>query len=143
MSSSAGHKKHAPVMSKIRSKDTKPELIVRKHLYHAGFRYRLNVRTLPGKPDIVLRKYRTIIFVNGCFWHGHEGCKLVRIPNRKYWVEKIRRNQERDKATHRLLRDQGWHVLVVWECQLKPSVQESTLLALDLALSRQVLDSYK
>jgi len=108
-------------MSKIRGKDTKPEEIVRKYLFSQGFRYRKNVASLPGKPDIVLPKYRTVIFVNGCFWHGHEGCKYFVWPknNAEFWKEKIQTNKKRDDDTSRMLAEMGWSVLTVWECQLK------------------------
>ena len=123
-------------MSAIRSKNTRPELIVRKGLWSRGFRYRLNYRRLPGHPDLVLRKYRTCIFVNGCYWHGHnvelstmEGSTCCRIPNtnREFWISKIRRNKERDKEEQRRLADMGWHCITVWECELKPSKREQTL----------------
>ena len=123
-------------MSAIRSKNTRPELIVRKGLWSRGFRYRLNYRRLPGHPDLVLRKYRTCIFVNGCYWHGHnvelstmEGSTCCRIPNtnRKFWISKIRRNKERDKEEQRRLADMGWHCITVWECELKPLKREQTL----------------
>ena len=127
-------------MAAIRGKNTKPELIVRKGLWSRGFRYRLNHKRLPGHPDLVLRKYRTCIFVNGCFWHGHkvvllqqaqepqnsECCKIPK-SNREFWVEKIRRNKERDKEEQRRLAEMGWHCITVWECELKPSVREQTL----------------
>ena len=108
-------------MSKIRGRDTKPEEIVRKYLFSQGFRYRKNVASLPGKPDIVLPKYRTVIFVNGCFWHGHEGCKYFVWPknNAEFWKEKIQTNKKRDDDTSRMLAEMGWSVLTVWECQLK------------------------
>ena len=116
-------------MASIRSKDTKPELVVRKGLWKRGFRYRLNDKRLPGHPDLVLRKYRTCIFINGCFWHGHEGCKYYTIPktNREFWVAKIRRNKERDKEGQRKLAQMGWHSITVWECELKPKQKEQTL----------------
>ena len=129
-------------MAAIRSKDTKPEMIVRKGLWRRGFRYRLNHRRLPGHPDLVLRKYRTCIFVNGCFWHGHniqciihnaqciiENSACCKIPttNREFWVAKIRRNKERDKEEQRRLAEMGWHCITVWECELKPSKREETL----------------
>lgn len=109
-------------MAAIRSKGTKPEMIVRKYLWAHGFRYRLNSPRLPGHPDIVLRKYRTCVFVNGCFWHGHEGCQHFRMPktNTGFWAEKIARNKERDKVEQRLLARMGWHCITVWECELKP-----------------------
>ena len=123
-------------MAAIRSKDTKPEMIVRKGLWRRGFRYRLNHKRLPGHPDLVLRKYRTCIFVNGCFWHGHlvdmqtldnSGCCKIPKTNRDFWVAKIRRNKERDKEEQRKLAEMGWHCITVWECELKPSKREETL----------------
>ena len=119
-------------MSAIRAKDTKPELLVRKFLFSLGFRYRLNYSRLPGHPDIVLRKYRTVIFVNGCFWHGHNGCKYFVIPksNTEFWENKIKRNKERDVREQKELAAMGWHCITVWECQLKPAVREQTLRAL-------------
>ena len=130
-------------MAAIRSKDTKPEMIVRRGLWKRGFRYRLNHKRLPGHPDLVLRKYRTCIFVNGCFWHGHDvalpqmengewrmdNSKCCKIPktNREFWVAKIRRNKERDKEELRRLATMGWHCITVWECELKPSKREETL----------------
>lgn len=107
-------------MSGIRGKNTKPELAVRKALFAQGFRYRLHVKNLPGKPDIVLPKYRTVIFVHGCFWHGHN-CRLFRIPssNRAFWRAKIRRNQENDRKAVGALRKGGWRVISVWECGLR------------------------
>lgn len=115
-------------MSRIRNKNTRPEEIVRKYLFAQGFRYRKNDARLPGKPDIVLPKYRTVIFVNGCFWHKHEGCKYFVWPksNPEFWRSKIEGNFQRDIQNHQLLRDAGWNVLVVWECELKKDVQEQT-----------------
>lgn len=106
-------------MSQIRGKDTKPEMIVRKYLHSQGFRYRLHVKDLPGKPDIVLKKYETVIEVQGCFWHGHEGCKYFKLPEtrKEWWVEKIRSTQNRDKSNHGKLEEMGWKVIVVWECE--------------------------
>jgi len=116
-------------MSAIRSKNTKPEIIVRKYLFSNGFRYRVNVSKLPGKPDIVLPKYKTVIFVNGCFWHLHEGCKYFVWPknNADFWKNKIQGNVERDKRNYEILIAAGWKVIVVWECQLKHSKKEETL----------------
>ena len=123
-------------MAAIHSKDTKPEIIVRRGLWRRGFRYRLNHRRLPGHPDLVLRKYRTCIFVNGCFWHGHlvdsstmESSVCCKIPttNHDFWVAKIRRNKERDKEEQRKLAEMGWHCITVWECELKPKRREQTL----------------
>ena len=120
-------------MAAIQSKDTKPEMIVRCGLWKRGFRYRLNHKRLPGHPDMVLRKYRTCIFVNGCIWHGHhinlqfddlqftiENSECCKIPktNRDFWVAKIRRNRERDKEEQRKLAEMGWHCITVWECEL-------------------------
>lgn len=132
-------------MSKIRAKDTKPELLVRKYLFSKGFRYRVNVKKLPGKPDIVFTKYKTVIFINGCFWHGHGDCPKSHIPKTKteWWAAKIKRNQERDQQEYSALKQQGWRVLVVWECQLIPKKREQTLLALEGVLSKQILDSYR
>ena len=97
-------------------------MVVRRYLFSRGFRFRVNVKRLPGTPDIVLRKYRTVIFVNGCFWHGHEGCKYFVLPksNVEFWKDKIERNRRRDLKERIQLRYMGWHVMQVWECQLKP-----------------------
>ena len=128
-------------MSRIHSKATKPELKVRQWLWRHGYRYRLNVKSVPGKPDIVMRKYRTAIFVNGCFWHGHEGCDKFKIPqtNREFWVNKIKRNQERDQRNYQVLHDNGWQVIVVWECQLTPKRIEETMLRVELLLNEHFL----
>ena len=139
-------------MAAIHGKDTKPEMIVRRGLWSRGFRYRLNHKRLPGHPDMVLRKYRTCIFVNGCFWHGHnitlniknetflnkssgiaernmESSACCKIPttNHDFWVAKIRRNKERDREEQRKLAEMGWHCITVWECELKPKHRERTL----------------
>ena len=116
-------------MSRIRSKDTKPEELVRKYLFSKGFRYRKNDVRLPGKPDIVLPKYKTEIFVNGCFWHGHQGCRYFVWPknNAEFWKKKIGDNIQRDDKICSLLKELGWNVIVIWECELKPSVAEKTL----------------
>ncbi len=108
-------------MSRIRGKDTKPEIAVRKMLHAAGFRYRLHVKDLPGKPDIVLPKWKTVIFVHGCFWHRHVGCGRCTTPtnNRDYWLEKFNRNVERDEQQRCELVALGWNVIVLWECNLK------------------------
>lgn len=107
-------------MSHIHSKNTKPEILVRKELFRRGYRYRINVSSLPGKPDIVLPKYKTVIFVNGCFWHGHEGCKYFVLPksNAIFWENKIRQTQQRDASSILALRNIGWNVIVIWECEL-------------------------
>ena len=164
-------------MSHIRSRDTKPELKVRRWLWHHGYRYRLNVKSVPGKPDIVMRPYRTAIFVNGCFWHGHnvqfstaliENSKLkieksvyavnsgaahievknsacCKIPqsNREFWVAKIKRNQERDQRNYQLLQENGWQVIVVWECQLTSNQIEHTMREVELLLNNNMLSLYK
>ena len=150
-------------MAAIHGRDTKPEMVVRRWLWGHGFRYRLNHPRLPGKPDIVLRKYRTCVFVNGCFWHGHyvslplpplkegvdepvtdnglltiENSVCCKIPktNREFWVAKIRRNQERDLEVQHELAAMGWHSITIWECELKPKVRERTLEALGYTLNR-------
>lgn len=119
-------------MSQIRSRNTKPEELVRKYLFSQGFRYRKNDSRLPGKPDIVLPKYKTAIFVNGCFWHGHEGCRYFVWPksNAEFWKEKITGNIQRDKRNHHLLAEQGWRVIEVWECELKKNTFRKTLVSL-------------
>ena len=106
------------IMSRIRSKDTAPETAIRKYLHRKGIRYRLHVKELPGKPDIVLKKYNAVILYNGCFWHGHKNCKYAHLPksNTYYWKEKIGRNASRDKRNIKMLRDAGWRLLLVWEC---------------------------
>ena len=111
-------------------------MIVRRWLHSRGFRYRLNHRGLPGHPDIVLRKYRTCIFVNGCFWHGHEGCRYFRLPktNVDFWRTKIERNRARDLRDHDALARLGWHTVVIWECSLRPSVRQQTLESLEQTL---------
>lgn len=116
-------------MSRIRNKNTKPEELVRKFLFSQGFRYRKNDARLPGKPDIVLPKYRTVIFVNGCFWHKHEGCKYFVWPenNAEFWREKILSNVERDQRNYEQLQQMGWNIIVVWECDLKKEVRSETL----------------
>ena len=147
-------------MQAIGSKDTKPEMIVRRGLWSRGFRYRLNSPKLPGHPDIVLRKYRTCIFVNGCFWHGHgvamppqmdngqwiiDNSECCKIPNtrREFWVAKIRRNQERDIEEQRKLAEMGWHCITIWECELKPSKREDTLKSLVYTLNKIWLDDHR
>lgn len=108
-------------MAAVKGKNTKPEMIVRKYLFSRGLRFRVQVRKLPGTPDIVLSKYKTAIFVNGCFWHGHKGCKYLRLPksNVEFWKEKIERNVARDARCETELKALGWHVIRVWECEIK------------------------
>ena len=176
-------------MAQIRSKGTKPEMKVRRWLWSHGYRYRLNVKSVPGKPDIVMRPYRTAIFVNGCFWHGHNvrmseyvnaltlesveprsGNNLQDLPdfasaereqenrerdllsstcckipttNREFWVAKIRRNQQRDQENYRVLQENGWQVIVVWECQLTPKRLEHTMREVELLLNDNMLSLYK
>ena len=154
-------------MSRIHGKGTKPELKVRQWLWRHGYRYRLNVKSVPGKPDIVMRRYRTAIFVNGCFWHGHfvhfgveslglrvesqlevesgvlkvDSSQCCKIPqtNREFWVNKIKRNQERDQRNYQMLHDNGWQVIVIWECQLTPKRIEETMLRVELLLNEHFL----
>lgn len=116
-------------MSRIRGKNTKPEEVVAKYLFSQGFRYRRNVRNLPGTPDIVMKKYKTVIFVNGCFWHAHEGCKYFVLPdnNKKFWEEKLFRNRERDFEKKIQLEKLGWKAITIWECELKKDKIEETL----------------
>ena len=119
-------------MSRIRSKDTKPEMIVRKFLHAKGFRYRLHVKNLPGKPDIVLPKYKTVIFIHGCFFHGHKDCKYFVVPKTRteWWLNKINGNIANDAKAFTALQDLGWKVLEVWECELKPKTVHETLINL-------------
>lgn len=155
-------------MAAIRGKDTKPEMVVRRYLWRHGFRYRLNHPRLPGKPDVVLRKYRTCVFVNGCFWHGHglasleveseelkeksggdfdrlENSECCKIPhtNRGFWVRKIMRNKERDIEVQKKLAEMGWHSITVWECELKSGRREKTLQSLAFTLNHIFLNDHK
>ena len=116
-------------MSRIRSKDTKPEVLVRKYLFSKGLRFRKNDKRYPGHPDIVLPKYNTVIFVHGCFWHFHEGCRYAVMPssNIEYWRTKLYGNRNRDKCNQEKLKKMGWNVIIVWECQLKKDSREQTL----------------
>ena len=131
-------------MQHIRSRNTKPEILVRKYLFAHGFRYRNNVRRLPGTPDIVLKKYKTAIFINGCFWHGHENCLLYRLPktNTDFWKNKIERNKVRDARINLQLRNLGWNVIQIWECQLRPKFREATLESLFYTLNHILLLNY-
>ena len=116
-------------MAAIHSSSTKPELKLRCALWRLGFRYRVNEKQLPGKPDIVLPMFRTVVFVHGCFWHGHKGCKNYTVPktNTEFWVAKVARNQERDQEVWRQLEAKGWFVIIVWECELKKKVLDETV----------------
>ena len=132
-------------MSHIRSKATKPEMLVRKWLWAHGYRYRLNVKSVPGKPDIVMRKYRTAIFVNGCFWHGHEGCKYFVMPktNTDFWQNKIEYNRQRDQKNYDTLINAGWQVIVLWQCKLAKQELELTMQSVALALNQYFLKIVK
>ena len=143
-------------MSHIRSQATKPELKVRRWLWSHGYRYRLNVRSVPGKPDIVLRPCHTAIFVNGCFWHGHnvaaEGavaemsnsaCCKIPTTNREFWLNKIRRNQQRDRKNYDLLCRNGWRVIIIWECQLTAAKIEHTMREVEIQLNENLLSLYR
>ena len=125
-------------MVSIKGKDTKPEMLVRRYLHSRGYRYRVNVRRLPGTPDIVLRKYRTVIFINGCFWHGHEDCRYFVLPksNSQFWQLKIERNKQRDVEKRIQLRLLGWHTIIIWGCELKPKDRHTTLQALEQTLNK-------
>ncbi len=116
-------------MSRIKGKNTKPEILVRKYLHAQGFRYKLHDKTLPGKPDIVLPKYKTVIFIHGCFWHGHHNCKYFTIPKTRteWWTEKIEKNKANDEKAVKLLRKDGWKIRTVWECSLKPQKLNQSL----------------
>ena len=144
-------------MAAIHGKDTQPEIVVRRWLWRHGYRYRLNHPRLPGRPDIVMRRYRTCIFVNGCFWHGHhlhlpfdnlpstiENSECCKIPktNRDFWLAKIMRNQERDLRVQQKLASMGWHSITIWECELKPKVREKTLESLEYTLNRIFLNDH-
>lgn len=131
-------------MSRIRSKNTKPEMLVRKFLFAHGFRYRINVKSLPGTPDIVLKKYQTVILINGCFWHGHDGCKYSVLPktNVDFWKNKIEGNKKRDLLKYREIRNLGWHVIQLWECQLKSKVRMETLVGLEYTLNYIFLQNH-
>ncbi len=129
MSDSMSPEQRHKVMAAIHRVNTKPELELRRNLWNQGLRYRVNDKRLPGTPDIVLPKYRTVIFVHGCFWHGHKDCKNANIPksNTVFWTAKITRNQQRDQEVWRQLEAKGWAVIIVWECQLKKAVLEETI----------------
>ena len=117
-------------MSQIKSRDTKPEIVVRKFLFANGFRYRINDKKLPGKPDIVLKKYKTVIFVHGCFWHGHENCSYFKPPKTRtqWWIEKINKNKLNDYINQMKLRELGYNVIVIWECEIKNKIVFKSLI---------------
>lgn len=126
-------------MSRIRSRDTKPELIVRRWLWARGYRFRKNYRRLPGTPDVVLRKYGVAIFVHGCFWHGHETHLHIPKSNTGFWQAKIERNRARDIQVKERLKQMGWSVMTIWECQLAPAVREQTLREIEYHINRSFL----
>ena len=131
-------------MAAIKGKDTKPEMLVRRYLHSLGYRYGLHNKKLPGSPDLVLRKFKTVIFIHGCFWHGHEGCKYYRLPktNETFWQEKITRNRQRDQESVRLLREKGWNVITIWECDLRNrDKREETLSSLHQELQHIISPS--
>lgn len=132
MADTVSKEKRSEIMSHVTGKETKPEIIVRKYLFAHGLRYRKNVKRLPGTPDIVFPKYKTAVFVNGCFWHGHKGCRYSHLPstNFEYWEKKIADNIERDERKKRELEGLGYRVLIIWQCQLKSNTKIETLEAL-------------
>ena len=136
-------KKRSAVMAKIKGKDTKPEWIVRRYLFSRGYRYRKNVKGLPGTPDIVLRKYGIVIFIHGCFWHGHEVDGTMPKTNREFWKNKIEGNKLRDKRNKEKLRKMGWSVITVWECQLKSAVRQQTLLEIEYYINHTYLERFR
>ena len=136
--------KRSKIMAAIRSKNTRPEIIVRKYLFSKGFRYRINHPRLPGHPDIVLRKYRTCIFVNGCFWHGHD-CPKGHLPktNHEFWRNKINRNRERDAEEQRKLAAMGWHCITVWECELANDKRDAGVVTRSADADGRTVRSYQ
>lgn len=135
-------KTRSRVMARIKSRDTKPELIVRKYLYSRGYRFRKNLRSLPGTPDIVMKKYGVAIFIHGCFWHGHYDSKLP-SSNVDFWKTKIERTKERDLENKEKLKGLGWKVMTIWECQLKPKYREKTLLEMEYWINNSYLQQFK
>jgi len=128
-------------MSRIRSAHTKPEIAVRKFLHARGFRYTLHNKKLPGKPDIVLPKYKTIVFIHGCFWHGHDNCKYYVVPKTRteWWLNKINTNKNNDSKAVAALKKEGWKIITVWECDLKPAKIDETLASLVRKIERRLL----
>lgn len=135
-------KKRSAVMAKIKGKDTKPEWIVRRYLFSRGYRYRKNVKGLPGTPDIVLHKYGIVIFIHGCFWHGHEVDGTMPRTNTEFWRNKIEANRKRDERNKEALKKSGWRVMTIWECQLKPAVREQTLLEMEYHINHTYLKRF-
>jgi len=133
--------KRSAVMSKIRSKNTKPEILLRKALFSKGIRYRIHSKELPGNPDLVFKKYKTAIFVHGCFWHYHKDCREGRIPssNSKFWEEKLLKNINRDELRQSELRELGWKVIVVWECEIEKKLTSETLENLIRLIKNEVI----
>lgn len=129
MADIVSEKKRSEMMSRIRNKNTKPEMLVRRFLHSVGFRYRLHVNDMQGKPDLVFPKYKTVLFINGCFWHGHDGCKYFVIPktNTDWWLNKIQKNKQRDIKNYQMLRESGWKIIVIFECELKKEQIDQTL----------------
>lgn len=121
MSDVFSKEKRSQIMSKVRAAETKPEIVIRKFLFSQGFRYRKNVKKLPGTPDIALPKYKTVIFIHGCFWHGHKNCEAAALPKsrQEYWYPKIQRNIKRDSKNKKDLKKLGWHIITIWECDIK------------------------
>lgn len=130
------------MMSGIKAKDTKPELIIRKALHAAGFRYRLHVKTLPGKPDLVFPKYKAVIFIHGCFWHGHD-CRYFKIPQTRtsFWLNKIRGNKARDLAQQAQLEQQGWRVMIIWECAIRHLQKSKSIILIDYVIDWLIMDA--
>lgn len=125
--------KRSELMAGIKSKNTKPELVVRKALHARGYRFRLHGTDISGKPDVIMKKYRTVIFVHGCFWHGHTGCKLFRVPKSRteFWLNKIKTNIDRDCRQMTELTEEGWKVLVIWECAIRNKKNDAIALVLE------------
>lgn len=136
-------KKRSAVMAKIRSMDTKPEWVVQRYLFSKRYRYRKNVKGLPGTPDIVLRKYGIVIFIHGCFWHGHEVNGYIPHSNSDYWRRKIERNQQRGEKNKEALKKMGWKTMTIWKCQLKPTVREQTLHEMEYWINHSFWEYYR
>lgn len=129
MADTVSRKRRSEIMSNVKSSNTKPEILVRKFLYSKGIRFRLHDKKLPGKPDIKVPKFKVVVFINGCFWHGHKSCKIYVMPktNKTFWYSKIENNINRDRKNKSKLKRLGWKVITVWECDLKTKKRESTL----------------